>query len=127
MNERKYNIIMLTVILASSGAVLVALLNRAFLLSAMIALSAVLALFIISKQAKDIITEDERLKLLGMKASRISYVIFNTVAAVAGNALILAGKNGPGQLTVIGFTLAVSVCVMLAIDVIAYFWLNKVG
>jgi uncharacterized membrane protein len=127
MNEKTYKILVIAITLLSAVVVFFSVISNNYILPALAVITAFLSAYILKKQFKEVITEDERVELLSMRSSKISYVIFNIAAAIAGNALIIFSKNGPVSYAIVGYTLVFSVCFMLVIDVIAYFWLNRVG
>jgi uncharacterized membrane protein len=127
MDEKKYRFLAAAIIVATLAAVCLSFIARNYLLPIIAIATAVLASFLLKKHFSDVITDDERVRLLSGRASRLSYVIFNISAAVAGSALILLGKHGPESFTLAGYTLVFSVCFMLLADVIIYFWLSRVS
>ncbi len=127
MGEKMYKFLLFLIFLAAAVAVFFGIRHQNYVLPTLAVITAVFASIILKKNFSEVITEDERLKLLSMRASRFSYIVFNISAAATGNILIILGKNGPSLYTAVGYTLAFSVCVMLTIDVIMYAWLKKVG
>ncbi|MCE5300614.1 MAG: DUF2178 domain-containing protein [Spirochaetia bacterium] len=125
MNESKYKIFQVIITVLAAAGVLFSVLAGSYIAAVLVVITAVLSIIMVRKQLKGVIIVDERLKNIGMRASQLSYVIFCVLGAIAGNLLILLSKNGPESFSVIGHTLAYSVCFMLLVDTIAYYWLNR--
>jgi uncharacterized membrane protein len=126
MQEIKFRVLSAITAVVVIIMIVVPLLNGNYILPVLSVIIGILALILIRKQFKDIIIEDERNALLSLRSTKFSFVLFNIIGAIAGNTLIILGKNGPLSFAIIGYTLSFSVCFMLLVDVIVYFCLNRI-
>ena len=81
-------------------------------------------LLLFSRRVKEIIV-DERVHSIADKASRLAVKIFVGLTVVTGAVLIILGRDGSPQLFQAGLTLAYSVCAILVIYWIAYFYYSR--
>jgi len=68
---------------------------------------------------------DERLHRINEKAAAISYRIFSIVMAVTGVALITLRHSLPDTFSIVGETLAYSVCVFMLIHLVFYYYYGR--
>ena len=78
-------------------------------------------LFFFSRRVREVVV-DERVQSIANKASRLAFKIFVGLTVVTGGILITLGRDGSPELFQTGLTLAYSVCAILVIYWIAYFY-----
>jgi len=80
--------------------------------------------FFLRKNMKEVV-EDERVFSIADKAAMMVFRIFSILAATAAGTLLALSQEQYPDFATIGFTLAYSVCVMLAIYYAAYFYYHR--
>ena len=78
-------------------------------------------LFFFSRRVREVVV-DERVQSIANKASRLTVKVFSSLTVITGAVLIILSRDGSPQLFQVGLTLAYSVCAILVIYWIAYFY-----
>lgn len=125
MNEKKYRLILAALVVAVAVVNLVGLYLHNYAVPVIAVVIGILLAVLFKNQLKDVVVEDERARFISAVSARSALTIFCNLAAIAGITLIALNKNGPEMYHVIGYTLCYSVCIMLLIDLVIYFYLDR--
>lgn len=125
MNEKKYRLILAVLVVAVAIVNLAGIYLHNFLIPVIAVVMGILLAVLFRNQLKDVVVEDERARFISAVSARSALTIFCNFAAIAGITLVVLNKNGPEMYRVIGYTLCYSVCVLLLIDLVIYFYLDR--
>ena len=78
-------------------------------------------LFLLRRRVKEVVV-DERINAIAFHATRFAYLSFVILAVITGAILIILGENGSTEMFQIGLTLSFSVCALLVLYWLAYFY-----
>jgi uncharacterized membrane protein len=124
MSLKTFTVIKMFVVIIMAGLVGWAMVSGNALIPIPVAIAALVILLLFRRRVKKVVV-DERIYSIAEKASYLAFRIFGIAAAVIGATLVALGQEAMPELEPIGFTLAYSVCGLMAIYYIAYIYYNR--
>lgn len=81
-------------------------------------------LFLFKRRVKEVVV-DERVNTIAYRATRLAFMVFITLAFIAGMILIWMAENASDAFFQVGLTLNYSACALMVFYWLAYFYYNK--
>lgn len=126
MKQRTFTIIVMAMI-AVLGCIIGESIKAGNAIVPVIAMAIAMAFIYLLKKRVSEIVEDERIYKISEKAAMFVFKLFVPAIAVIGVVLVALTNSGVYAFEKEGYTLLYSVCVMLILYIISYFYYNKKG
>lgn len=126
MNKKTYKIISLIVVM-SLGALVGGTINSGNWVVPVVGMLTAMGFLYISKKNVRGVIEDERDYKIASQAARATYFVFTLIMSIAGLVLYSLGKSSRPELLVPGSVILYSLCLLVVIQSIFFFWYNKNG